>query len=485
MRRGRTPGIYTTWSELLENAGGFSGMKYKGFMTLPEAQDYMAEDHADSDGNDDEDDLPGGGGNDGGNGGSGGGRGGQGGGGDDSDGGSGGNGGGDDGNDGGAGTPPLVLLPGGTADVSLYRKGDPDLTVGEFIICNDSPHEQGWFVAEVLRTVPQQIDVRYYHTPTSFLAEHGEENNDRNLERLNKVTFRKTWVITHGKNHGKATSKPPYPTNEKLRMWEGPIPLAEIHDTVLLRGVQLSAEGTLSSETARLAVLLQAPPAATTTVEREEEKARLAAEQASRPKRDQDRSGRDQGGRDQGGRDQRGRSKQKRDQRDRDQRGRPKQDRRNRPKQVRTSKCKVGLTDAATFALASVVGRRGAGRKAPGDSSRATSQHPTRRRPSARVGASGLDAFLPDVAYDHEELMATTHPTFGALRGYKKDHAAALLLFHHRSGLAREYEDDMSQLQICDVVLPGVKVSSSAACIPTLERTFLLGVCCMILAPFP
>ena len=135
---------------------------------------------------------------------------------------------------------------GGKADVSLYNKGDANLAVGELIICNDSPDEQGWFVAQVQRRKPNEIVVRYYHTPTPFLEEHDQETNERRLERLNKVTFRKTWIITNGKNHGKATSKPPYPKNEDLRTWDGTIPLNEIYDTVLIRGVKISAEGKLS-----------------------------------------------------------------------------------------------------------------------------------------------------------------------------------------------------------------------------------------------
>ena len=84
---------------------------------------------------------------------------------------------------------------GGKADVSLYNKGDANLAVGELIICNDSPDEQGWFVAQVQRRKPNEIVVRCYHTPTPFLEEHDQETTERRLERLNKATFRKTWII--------------------------------------------------------------------------------------------------------------------------------------------------------------------------------------------------------------------------------------------------------------------------------------------------
>jgi hypothetical protein len=102
------------------------------------------------------------------------------------------------------------------------------------------------------------------------------------------------------------------------------------------------------------------------------------------------------------------------------------------------------------------VGRRGAGRKAPGDSSHATSgQHRPRRSQGISSGPCGL---ISNAIDDHEALLRTSHPDIKDLHGYKKDHAAALLLFHYRSGLAREYEDEMSDLRVCNDVPPGVKV---------------------------
>ena len=196
--------------------------------------------------------------------------------------------------------------------------------------------------------------------------------------------------------------------------------------------------------------------------------------EAGRKRAKQNRIGRDLSGRDQSGRDQRGRLKQCRRGRhkDRDESDRPKQSRKtrkqdqrdrhkdrnesDRPKRSRKTKSAAPLTDEATFDIASVVGRRGAGRKAPGDSSHATSgQHRPRRSQSISSGPCGL---ISNAIDDHEALLRTSHPDIKDLHGYKKDHAAALLLFHYRSGLAREYEDEMSDLRVCNDVPPGVKV---------------------------
>lgn len=42
VRRGRRPGIYTTWSEASAHVAGFAGAEFRGFATRAEAEDYMA-----------------------------------------------------------------------------------------------------------------------------------------------------------------------------------------------------------------------------------------------------------------------------------------------------------------------------------------------------------------------------------------------------------------------------------------------------------
>lgn len=41
VRKGRTPGIYKTWKECQEQVTGYSGAEFRGFVTLPEAREFM------------------------------------------------------------------------------------------------------------------------------------------------------------------------------------------------------------------------------------------------------------------------------------------------------------------------------------------------------------------------------------------------------------------------------------------------------------
>lgn len=41
--KGRTPGIYTNWEDCKSQVNGFKGSKYKGFVTMEQAQQYIQE----------------------------------------------------------------------------------------------------------------------------------------------------------------------------------------------------------------------------------------------------------------------------------------------------------------------------------------------------------------------------------------------------------------------------------------------------------
>ena len=40
---GRTPGIYTNWEDCKSQVNGYKGAKYKGFKSIQEAQQYIAD----------------------------------------------------------------------------------------------------------------------------------------------------------------------------------------------------------------------------------------------------------------------------------------------------------------------------------------------------------------------------------------------------------------------------------------------------------
>ncbi len=66
---------------------------------------------------------------------------------------------------------------------------------GELVVVKDISTE-GWFLSEVLRVLPNLVEVRYFTTP-----------------RLCEFCFRRTWHVRSETYVGRATYKPPYPNN--------------------------------------------------------------------------------------------------------------------------------------------------------------------------------------------------------------------------------------------------------------------------------
>ena len=64
---------------------------------------------------------------------------------------------------------------------SLHVKGEVPKE-GELIVTKDSSTE-GWFLSEVLRVLPNLVEVRYFTTPTPAL----------------EICFRRTWHVRFGK----------------------------------------------------------------------------------------------------------------------------------------------------------------------------------------------------------------------------------------------------------------------------------------------
>ena len=109
----------------------------------------------------------------------------------------------------------VVLSP------SLHVKGETPKE-GELVIIKDSSTE-GWFLSEVLRVLPNLIEVRCLTTTTLTPAlENYEQCSVQNRsERLGEICFRRIWYVRFGKHVGRATYKPPYPNNEDLQVWKG------------------------------------------------------------------------------------------------------------------------------------------------------------------------------------------------------------------------------------------------------------------------
>ncbi len=100
---------------------------------------------------------------------------------------------------------------------SLHTKGDIPKE-GELVVIKDCSTE-GWFLSEVLRVLPNLIEVRYFTTPTPALEDYEHCSVQKRSERLGEICFRRTWHVRFGKRVGRATYKPPYPNNEDLQVW--------------------------------------------------------------------------------------------------------------------------------------------------------------------------------------------------------------------------------------------------------------------------
>ena len=145
---------------------------------------------------------------------------------------------------------------------------DP-LKEGEFIICKDSPSSEDWYLAEVWKALPDTVEVKYLSTCTPPVEDYKSKSPLVRKARLLQAHFRRTWFFRAGASAGKGTTKPPYPSNEDLRVWSGPLPNREHKDVLLIRGVGLSGAGKLSKASAELASNLSIPHAVTPVVEDE------------------------------------------------------------------------------------------------------------------------------------------------------------------------------------------------------------------------
>ena len=137
---------------------------------------------------------------------------------------------------------------------SLHVEGETPKE-GELVIIKDSSTES-WFLSEVLRVLPNLIEVRYLTTPTPALENYEQCSVQKRSERLSEICFRRTWHVRFGKHVGRATYKPPYPNNEDLQVWKGVINHSDLDSMLLLRSVCIDAEGKLDEASLRLAAQL-------------------------------------------------------------------------------------------------------------------------------------------------------------------------------------------------------------------------------------
>ena len=151
-----------------------------------------------------------------------------------------------------------------------YDKDDA-LQEGILILCKTQKEDKGWYLAEIDKIYPDEIEVTYYATPRPGLDNYETSSKEQRMEALGEACFRKTWYIRQGKNAGMATNKAPFPQNPELRLWKGKLPLAECEDLILAIGITLDPKGLLSKGSLQLASQLDISHEAAETVEDKEE----------------------------------------------------------------------------------------------------------------------------------------------------------------------------------------------------------------------
>ena len=150
----------------------------------------------------------------------------------------------------------------------LYKAGKDDtLREGEIIACRDSPDSQDWYLAEVWKVLPEKIEVKYFSTATPPLEGHASKTVEQRKARLRQAHFRRTWFFYEGKHAGKGRPTPPFPDNEDLRVWSGPLPNKEHKYVILARRISLTGAGKLTRPSLELLSQLQVPHAVMELVE--------------------------------------------------------------------------------------------------------------------------------------------------------------------------------------------------------------------------
>ena len=151
-----------------------------------------------------------------------------------------------------------------------YDKDDA-LQEGILILCKTQKEDKGWYLAEIDKIYPDEIEVTYYATPRPSLDNYETSSKEQRMEALGEACFRKTWYIRQGKNAGMATNKAPFPQNPDLRLWKGKLQLTEREDLILAIGITLDHKGLLSKGSLQLASQLDISHEAAETVEDKEE----------------------------------------------------------------------------------------------------------------------------------------------------------------------------------------------------------------------
>ena len=152
----------------------------------------------------------------------------------------------------------------------LHTNG-AELHEEDLILCKTDLTDTEWYLAEINKIYPDEIEIIYFTTPIKVVEKFIEQSIEQKSENLRSARFRKTWFIRDGKNAGKGTIKAPFPSNPELRLWTGRLPKSEVNELILANSIKLSPQGYLSKDSIDIAIKLSIPFASMQTIDDEEE----------------------------------------------------------------------------------------------------------------------------------------------------------------------------------------------------------------------
>jgi hypothetical protein len=168
---------------------------------------------------------------------------------------------------------PLTLdevdTPSTNVKTKLYKKGHP-LQEDSLVLCKTETTDTEWFLGEVSRVYPDEIELTYYTTPISKSEDYANASKELRQENLQNARFRKTLYISSGKNVGKATITAPFPKSPELRLWTAKLPKTELDELILATDMKLSPQDYLNKDSLDIACQLVIGHLATTIVEDEQ-----------------------------------------------------------------------------------------------------------------------------------------------------------------------------------------------------------------------
>ncbi len=88
---------------------------------------------------------------------------------------------------------PLLAKP------AFYNKQSP-LREGDIILCKTEREDASWFLAEVNRIFPDEVEVVNFTTSKPLMEGYATVALHEQIDDLLKAQFRKTWYVYSGKN---------------------------------------------------------------------------------------------------------------------------------------------------------------------------------------------------------------------------------------------------------------------------------------------